>query len=97
MAVTSDMRCVMGDAADDLQDFEELRLLDRHLEDDEVELEGVFQHQTLKAYLIQVDEVNIWFPRSQITGGNFEPEKLTPGQRITFWVTAWLANEKGLA
>ena len=44
----------MGDAADDLRDFEELHLLDRHLEDDEVELEGVFQHQTLKLSLIHI-------------------------------------------
>ena len=66
-------------------------------EDDDVELEGVFKHQTTKAYLIAIDGDDIWFPRSQIRGGNFEPERLQPGMKITFCISAWLADQKGLA
>lgn len=65
--------------------------------DDDIELEGIFRHETTKAYLIEIDRTEHWIPRSQITGGNFEPEKLQPGMSITFRISAWLADQKGLA
>lgn len=66
-------------------------------EEDDIELEGIFKHQTTKAYLIEIDGVDQWIPRSQITGGDFEPERLTPGKALTFFVTAWFADKAGLA
>ena len=83
----------MGDIADE----DALRFCDGDPHEEDVELYGVFQHETDKAYLIRVDNKDMWFPRSQITGGDFEPERLTPGNRITFWIPAWLADKKGLA
>lgn len=64
---------------------------------EDIELSGIFKHQTPKAYLITIDGVDHWIPRSQICGGDFEPEKLTVGQEIKFSVSPWFADKAGLA
>ena len=68
-----------------------------HDDIEDIELSGVFKHQTAKAYLIAIDGRDHWIPRSQISGGDFEPEQLQPGQPIVFSVSPWFADQAGLA
>ena len=53
---------------------------------------GIFKLETTKAYLIDMDEGEIWFPKSQISF-QYEPYE---NEEFCFEIPEWLAYEKEL-
>lgn len=57
-----------------------------------VELEGVLERETEKAYLVDFGLADkVWMPKSQV-----RDVQKGSGRTTSFTVTEWIANEKGL-
>lgn len=64
----------------------------RKSNDDTVELEGILEHETEKAYLVDFGLADkVWMPKSQV-----RDVQQGSGRTTAFTVTEWIANEKGL-
>lgn len=59
---------------------------------DEVTVSGVLVRQTDAAILVNVEDVEVWLPKSQID----YTEDAFPGEEIDIVLPEWLANEKEL-
>lgn len=65
--------------------------MDELYEQELVDLQGEFQHETDKAILILISDNKIWFPKSQMT---YDDKQYDKGDLIKFSIPEWLANEK---
>lgn len=63
--------------------------------DEEVEVMGVLEAETPKAYLLDTGDDKHWLPKSQVTLVSGDPAK-GKGEELVVSIPEWLAREKGL-
>ena len=62
--------------------------------DDIVEIECEFKHETENAVLVLFEGEKTWFPKSQLF--EFESFSHGRGDNITLNITEWIAEQKGI-
>lgn len=61
--------------------------------DNKVTISGTFLHQTVKSLIIEVEDIEISLPLSEIT---MAEEDYSRGDKIDIIILGWLARNRGL-